>query len=187
MVWRRRRHAFCTHGLNSRVGVQRRDPCHPEDLPVITRATASWTPRAEWGLAWALLHNGEWARMRSVATSVILSAAKRQPTDGSPFTYLLAWLYEQCGAYDSALSSVPTRGGFTRTQVQQVPRWVVSFAGSLNSATVDSRPRSSNSNTGDKPVQAGATCGLCCRRLALLKVSCYNGCAGSLPVRRNAV
>jgi tetratricopeptide (TPR) repeat protein len=76
-----------------------------EDLPVVRKADRFVDVfHAEWALTWALLHHGEWGRMRSVATSVILAAAKlsNAPMEAL-FTYLLAWLHLECGAYDSAL------------------------------------------------------------------------------------
>jgi hypothetical protein len=76
--------------------------------------------RAEWTLGWALLHAGQWGRMQSLATAAATHAQK----NGSAriealFKVQLAWLYVECGAYQSAqtlcrraveLSGNPTRG-----------------------------------------------------------------------------
>ncbi len=76
-----------------------------ESLPVSIEACRFEDElRGALGLAWAFLHVGEWAGMRSVTNNVILSAAKRgnEPLEAL-FTYFLAWLHVECGAYDLAL------------------------------------------------------------------------------------
>jgi tetratricopeptide (TPR) repeat protein len=57
----------------------------------------------EWLLSWALLHNGQWGRMQSVA----VAAADHARRNGNSriealFLTQLAWLHVECGAYQSA-------------------------------------------------------------------------------------